>query len=482
MKEVTLTVILTLNGPVIAGSSAAGAFGIDLPFARTGSDQFYLPGTHVKGRLRESLEAIQTVLEVSDEEIEEWLGKGSSDYRQPKRGRLIFEDFVTSGEDQRDIRTRIRMDPERGAVRKGAYLVIEAPFRSGEAVEFTGHIRFFCENDDEFSKIKDILHKGLRWIPALGGQRSTGFGRLTDVKFEKKSETLIPESVTLRPSCEALELKLFPKSPFCIGRPGKTENLFESDIVISGGVIKGSIANTLNRILGKPMNEEINDSLPSPWTELGRYFPDIRFDHAFPSPGGGTRPVHYPLSTVRTPGDEETDEAETHDVIFWAGPRLIHGKAPVFSTDWKGEDYEAVEPLFGWGKRPDTVLRVRTAMDKDKRRADEGKLFAYEMISPEHFVWHGRANLTKVPENERAKVRSQLETLLAEFGIRYLGKTKADVKVTVSPAGKQTVPNPVKENFWVVTLQTPGLMIEPKSSLNGALVVPEILFDEYLNF
>lgn len=165
--------------------------------------------------------------------------------------------------------------------------------------------------------------------------------------------------------------------------------------------------------------------LPPPWTELGRYFSDIRFDHGFPSSEEGGRPTHYPLSTVRTQKDEESDKAETHDVIFWSGPRLIHGKAPVFSTDWKGKDFEAVESEFRWGKRPNTILRVRTAMDKDKRRSDEGKLFAYEMINPEGFVWHTRANLTKVPEKERVNVRSQLETLLTEFGIRYLGKTKS---------------------------------------------------------
>ena len=478
MKEIILNVTLKLSGPIITGATAAGAFGLDLPFARY-ADQCYLPGSHVKGRLREALKLLAPHLKgFLEKDLVDWLGPEipENNFDLPERGRFLFEDFVSQSPGGDGIRNRIHMDHERGAVEKGHYLVIESPFMPGEKVDFCGAIRFFCEEEVK-ARIRDIIETGLRWIPALGGQRSVGFGRLVSVSIEESSRE-VPSTVVDTGLCDALDLKLYIKAPFCVARPRIDENYFRAESIIPGAALKGCLANTLNQILGRKLDSPIDGNLPPPWKELGEAFDKIRFFHAFPTSEGRTsRPKNYPLSIVQS-------KDVTYDVALCPGPGLINDMAPSFAIDWKDKERKAVKKdLSGIGiiASPPRIMRVRTAMNEEKRRADEGRLFAYEMIDPQYYVWHGRVDLTKVPEEKRAAVRSQLEALF-NFDLRYLGKTKVDVEVKSTVAPLVAVPPQIEDNLWVVTLQTPALMLEPDASLNDALVDESILFKKYNKF
>lgn len=479
MKDIVLDVSLRLKGPVVVGASSAGEFGIDLPFARTGNDQYCLPGSHVKGRLRESLQS----LGYSSDFLTKWLGNESRNY-MPQRGRMVFSDFAVEQENQGKIRMRIEMDSERQAVKKGAYLVIESPFDSGEQIKFKGKIQFYSISGEESKEIEEAISYGLRCISAFGGNRSVGFGRLLWVDIEKQERIVSTENVEEKPGGMSLSLILRPESEFCLAKPKNSDNLFQSEEIISGGTIKGCLANTLNNILGRELNSPIDDSLPAPWTELGRNLDKIRFDHAFPS-SRGNRPRYYPLSLVRAAKSKESHEKGTFDLIFRSGPGLINDTAPTFSIDWKGDDFQEVDSLFGWDNTLERILRVRTAMDTSTRRAKEGQLFAYEMINPKDVCWYSRADLSKVPETERGKVRAQLEKIFG-IGLKYLGKTKASVQVEVQLNEENAAPEPLctqdQVACWVITLQTPALMLEPDPKLNYSLVDKGILFKAFQEY
>lgn len=456
MKAMTLTITLCLRGPVITAATEAGSFGTDLPFARTGAGQFYLPATLVKGRLRESLEKdLMPFMDVTERDLTDWFGQISTGVNdEPQRGRLVFGDFLlneTTRQDRDAIRTRIEMDTERGAVKKGAHLVIEAPFRSGELCSFTGSVSIVCR-DEEFPRIQDVITKGLRWIPAFGGQKSVGFGQLVGVQVDT-SQHRVPSEITARSACNALSMQIYPQAPFCIARPHVGDNLFESEDIIPGGAIKGCLADILNQVTGRALNNPVDQTIPPPWQDLGEWFSSIRFDHAFPTlRAKPNRPQRYPLSTVRA-------NQKTYDIALCPQPGLIAGRAPIFFVDWKPEDEICVENEFGWD-RPPKVLRVRTKIDRDSRRADEGSLFAYEMIDPKAHVWHGRADLTAVPEEKRGAVCAQLQALL-QLQLKRLGKTKTEVDIGVSELPPATLPTPLDDDFWVITLQTPALMLDP---------------------
>ena len=475
MKEIELKAVLTLKGPVITAASEAGVFGVDMPFARNAQGRYYLPGTHVKGLLLENLEKFADVLGLEKSEIEEWFGVGSraGSNDRPLRGSFLFGDFAADKDVSDAIRTRIRIDEARGAVAKGAYLAMESPFESGEDAVFSGTVRFAARNGEE-KRIRKIVEQGLRLTPAFGGQRSVGFGKTAGVQVRIESAVSFPTAIGQETSGKPLTLRIKPLTPFCVARGKKAKNLFESDTVLSGATIKGCVAATLNYMVGRPLGQPADESLPAPWTELGRHLSRIRFVHAFPSEEKNLdRSRNYPLSLVRAPAKHGSREKETYDAILCPGPGLINGEAPAFCADWKTSDRTAVNEAMGWTEPGRKVLRVRTRMDLDTRRSRDEALFAYEMVDPRGFVWIGRADFESVPESDRARTRSALEALM-EFGLRFLGKTKADADVETGEAETEEVPPPVDGNKWAVTLQTPAPMV------SAGDLSPDALADDVL--
>lgn len=478
MRDVVLEITLTLIGPIITAATPAGAFGMDVPFARDGAGNPFLPYSHVKGKVRESLETISPHIGITSSEITDWFGSESTNQCLPERGRMQFSDFVAFG-GRSDVRHRICMDNERGAVRKGAYVVIEAPFGTGEEVPFRGTVRFACRDDAERNRIIDALHKAFRWTAAYGAMKSVGFGRIGNVAPPEIKEDRPAPAATAsgsRTTLDRLALRLYPQAPFCLPDRRIGDNLFESETTISGGALKGALATTVNHMLGRPLDAPIDDSLPPPWTELGRCFSALLLTHAFPAPRhSADRPRQPPLSLVRESGT-------THDVALVSGPGLIDGKAPAFSVDWKPSDFAAVMEAYGWGsKSPTRSLRVRTAINRDRRRVEEGKLFAHELVMPEGFVWHCAMDLSAIPEGVRPAVRTNIEILLG-YGLKYLGKTKADLKVTFSDLPSPELSSPIDEATWVVTLQTPALMLNPSVSSDDGLHDTRFLLHKYREY
>jgi hypothetical protein len=222
-------------------------------------------------------------------------------------------------------------------------------------------------------------------------------------------------------------------------------------------VLRGTLATTLQSLCGLARNAIIDANLPAPWQELGAYFNHLRFTHAFPAPENAhQRPVVPPLSLVK-------DAADTlYDVALCAGPGLFGDppRASSFAVDWKKSD--DVSTAFGWAE-PKRELRVRTAMDRNRRRAKDEKLFAYDMAVPEGCLWYGKVDLRQIPEGAiRDTVAMQLRALL-RHGLRGLGKTKVTTEVSVDVLVVPAYPSdpyPIG-NLWIVTLQTPALLCDP---------------------
>ena len=166
---------------------------------------------------------------------------------------------------------RIRMDEVRGAVARGAFQVIEAPFAPGARIDFTGTIRYIAQDQNEADTIRRYIELGLRWTTSFGADRTVGFGQLIEVDVKQKSNffgTVYSPSVT---GAGVLNLMITPRSPFCIARRQVSPNLFESDDVIPGGVIKGCVASTWDALLGRPGAERIGEGSDKARPELCRH-------------------------------------------------------------------------------------------------------------------------------------------------------------------------------------------------------------------
>ena len=75
MKYLQIPITLTLFGPILTESSAAGEPGIDSPVARNAGGDVILPFSLVKGRVRQSWDELSNQSRAAN--AEEWFGGGS---------------------------------------------------------------------------------------------------------------------------------------------------------------------------------------------------------------------------------------------------------------------------------------------------------------------------------------------------------------------------------------------------------------------
>ncbi|MBK8809436.1 MAG: hypothetical protein IPN69_01710 [Acidobacteria bacterium] len=487
MIDVTLTITLTFRAPVLTKSTSAGGYGIDASFARDENGDYLLPRSLVKGRLKQSFLEQEDLGGISRNEWAELMGDEADpgSYR-PNRGTLEFTNLIhpkSGGSEAKSY--RIQIDDHRRAVMHNALLVIDSPFAPGSPVDFTGKVRFFAVDRNESKAKERILRRGLAFMTCLGAEKSVGFGELTDVRIDP-GEREMTSTVNLNAVPNAapltLDFVIRPESPFCLTKDQIAENTFESDKIITGGAIKGCFATSWLAFLGTDPAEGINNTIDSPraeYADLWRNFEKIRFTHAMPAPAGSnTRPLAIPFSMAA--GKKDTPLV---DLAAVSEACLLDGAAPAFQMDWKRERWNEAEKLFAWDLPP-TKLEVRNRHDRDRRKAMDENLFAYQMVIPDGHKWLGRIDFGDIEDDsERFRTIQQLNHLIECLGtLRFLGKTKAraDIKLGSGIFRDAEVAAPSDERFVFVYLQTPALMLDPSNldEFSGA----EELSEAYRNY
>ncbi|OQX17686.1 MAG: hypothetical protein BWK76_09885 [Desulfobulbaceae bacterium A2] len=455
MIHLELTVELVVQGPLLCKSSVPGGRGLDAVMARDATDRPVIPGSHLVGKMRDTWRWLDpTNRESAWRDYLLGVRNDAGDYN-PKRKAINVGDFVLTNASSRGVRHRIAIDDQRGAADTGAICFAEDLFHAGGEYVFAGQISFVAQNSGQANKVRTSIEGLLRAIPQLGGQRTVGYGRLLRVNVRENAQTYVTDG---NGWADGLDLSLRPLAPFCLSRKRVADNIFESDNVVSGAVLAGALA-TMWRLMLKKTSQaiEINEKFDQDRPELGRHFDRIHFGFAFPAPAGGqARPVQWPLSLVQV-GEE------TYDVTQLAGPHLIAGLAPAFAVDWKSSS--DVDAAFGWAELR-KELRVRTAIDPQKRRAEDEQLFAYEIIAPDDHVWLARIRFPEdIPVGERRAMSRQLAELL-QHGLDGIGKTKTRFAVTAQAPG--AIPDrcpgsmaPMDGQLWLLTLQTPALLCDP---------------------
>jgi hypothetical protein len=477
MIRADIDIELHIKGPFLTKSSAPGEYGLDECVARDGDGRPYIPSTHVAGKLREAWEELASALEQADETssavpdrsaIGVMLGTEAEGDFSPRNKQLLFTDFTLYGGPGEDaVRYRIRIDPERGAVCDRAQLMLESPFASGDKLRFIGRLCVLASNEKEVETIRNQVGCGLQWVAQIGAFRSLGFGSLSEIELGEPEpiHTDIPDEDARFD--EALGLVIQPESSFCTNASGPTHNLFESTEHIPGNAILGCLADMLNLLEGK--NGRKVASAEGEFSALRENFSRLCVSHAFPSNRCMTRPVTMPGSLVKAGGD--------YDVALEPEPRLINGTTPAFQVDWK--DDGGLRKRFGWPEL-NRELRVRTAIDSAARRAEDEKLFAYDMIRPDGCCWLSRIDLAGVPEDQRGEVSRRLRALLS-LGLVGFGKSKTVARVNVLPGGEigdvmdtTDIRGLGEDGLICLCLQTDALLLNP-GELNETSTHVELL-------
>ncbi len=468
MFRVDIPVTIHLRGPFITQSTVPGSYGLDTAAARDSRGRLYIPGTLVAGKLRESWEELHSVMgnsmpyRVPDKKmLHELLGRGSQDDEgsfSPFPKRLHVSDFVLASlEPASSVRYRIEVDQTRGAVKKGALVVIESPFSPSDRPSFSGRVTFLAKSEEYSDKIKGLIQTGLSFIEDMGAFSSVGFGHVEDVKVGRPVlQPLGPEKPPVFDLSSGLDLAILPDGPFCIAkRHTRENNLFVSEEIIPGNVIIGAISRMLHQL-----GEDGTGSFGSLFKNLSR----LRVLHALPSKNCYERPSALPLSLVKAGNN-------LFDVALMEQPCLIDGKVPAFQVDWK--DNTDARKYLGWPEL-ERELRVRTAIDPDSGRSQEERLFAYEMVVPDQeTVWLSRVDANRIEEPElREEVLRELSALLSA-GLLGLGKTKATARVKVHKGGTiqdtegTCSQGQIQDAPVVITLKSPALLLCPEGLLDG---------------
>ncbi|MDD4273330.1 MAG: hypothetical protein PHG14_06330 [Desulfobacter postgatei] len=475
MQKVTMSIHLTLKGPLLTQSSSPGELGLDLVAARKGVT-FHLPATLVAGKLRQALEEIQDVVQTAhgssgwfNPSLDVWLGQPSEN-GYPKSKQLFFSDFDLRDVENVDsdrIRDRIKINAKSGAVEKGQIVMIENPFISGEEYTFTGKLYFFSPAKETDHILKHVK-TGFNWFSQIGAMKSIGFGQVAKVLFSQPVTANIPDpGPGASPCMEKIGLEIRVHHPFCIsGRP-LIGNLFRSETIIPGGALIGCIATTWSHLAGQHDGQIPQDEKRK---ALVKNFSNIRITHGFPSEKKRTRPVVAPLSMARI-----NNASCLYDVALLSKPCLINDAPLDFALDWKdNKDTLTCYPwpylrmkTWGWC-HVRSELRIRTGIDRQRYRSKESELFAYEQCVPDKAVWYAQLDLSRIAdENERTDVLEQLRSLLDQ-GIIGLGKTKTTADIVFTSPGEHDIKpffpssiTPVQDKIWVITLQTDTLLGSP---------------------
>lgn len=445
---------LTFKGPLLTKSSAPGAYGVDAPFHANPAGELIFPGSLLKGRLRDGLRILHGLAPDAIPNPETWLGPES----QPSgrfNTRLHLSDgrVLTPPLDGR--RTRVQIDPQRLAASENMLQVVAQPFPSGSTVDVAAELTFHAHNESS-ADVARIVTKAFLFTGAAGGYTTVGFGEITGVSVVPAAA---PTPALPAVDADILALQLTTADLLCVtSHAHPADNLFEATATIPGSALKGAIASLWCRLLQRSEGM-ISAETDASRKELAANFHLVRFSHAVPSDNPGIIPVEIPLSLADSGAD----------FALHASPPVTLTEAPKFQPDWKDPYPERIRPSF---PRPNIKkeLRVRTAIDPNSRRAADSQLFSQELIVPTGLYWQVTVDFGAIEDTTtRAAARQQLTALIAG-GIPGVGKTKARMVISYPASAPAQEPpnNPApKDGLYVLTLQTPALLSDPRSLIRA---------------
>ena len=470
LYEIKMHLELETIGPILCTSTSRLAWGIDAEFITNHDGKFYIPRSQIKGKLRYGWETISSVIKDYFEDMGEWLGtddeknNGNSEnyHFKPKRGRLVFSDFFLKTErNQEVLLNRIAIEKNSGTANEGALFFVKTPFKNGESITWYGDIEFIVEKSNR-EKIKNFILQGLRWTDALGAQKGIGFGRLKSVKLieEKSYEKEI--DLNYKPvnnSTRSMGLKIQLVDPILIGGAKKSSFYIESEKVMPGALLKGSLATCINLILGNNPNGPVNEDKRLP--VLTKNFADLRITHAFSGNAKiHKRPLTLPITVFQT-GGKYYDAA----LYKWSDEKvLINNNEPIFQVDWKEDRIS--ENQFGL-LNPKTIAVTRTEIDDYSQRSKEKNLYTFEYICPTSdrnipIAWYANIFFPDyLNEKDCISLYNELNMVTSRYW-NYVGKRNSKAVIQTLP---YCLPGFVGENNndgeIIIMLQTDTVMIQP---------------------
>jgi hypothetical protein len=486
MTSTSFQLRLTVQAPLLTHAAGTLSLGLDAATQRH-RGQPVLNGSQLRGHLRHLLQRYANLLEdagsadeLSPSDVELWFGKAEGSDDNDHRGALSF-DFYWYPEDTprqgpaQPTRHRVELG-DTGAASEGQLVVIENAYPTGAQIVFRGRIRVrlgavaFHEFPDAdpaevVSRCRHWLAKAVQMLPAVGALKGVGYGRVVAAELVECRAVLrasVPTAeAVLAHDATRLGLRLTLDRPFHFGaasahRPN--DNRHVHGVRIPGAALKAVLANVWRERGGNPQNDlhidqlVITDALPAPMRRPGR-------------------PAPLPLSLAVVA--DGRGQPQVRDLAAQPEPCLLDvgagWRAPAFLPDWKRDDLRAAQRAW-LGIEPEPVpalLRVRTAIDPERRIADEARLFAIEYADVHSHVWCADIDLSQVRDYERPRVHSHLADALRD-GLPGLGKSAAEAEaLLLETPHKSASPKRASSGALTVLLATPARLLPDDLDVSG---------------
>ena len=490
-QRYTCKINLIVLGPFLTAGTGPDWYGVDKSAHRDHMDRLVIPASHIKGKLRSSLEELDPFFDPADRpDLKAFFGARSAEGSyEPLPAAVHFEDLVNSSLDIKEMgtRTHVTINHASQTAQQNMLRKVEDPFASGTEICFTGKVTFNASDLGAATQLTKVLQLGLQWLATVGAEKGVGFGRLKSVQVSAPTETAVSAIPKFAGTSDALHLRITAHEPLLAGGiKSRRTNYVVSRQELSGGLLKGALAAALNEAHGvipltRPLDASYAADFPG-FETLAKHFSAIRVTHARPTLVGGPRPIRLPLSAV------EDSESVVRDVAL-SNERtpLVQGRhSPAYYGDAKNLDrYIGLD-------EPVELFVTRSEINDVSQRTAEGQLFTYQFYAPyakenakekQHIEWVCNVNFDAISETAERKVALQQFAVAVQQYLHRLGKLGRAVTVAVSdgpaaPAAHNYAP--IEDGLVLVTLQSDTIMLDPE--IVRSLPLGQDLYEAYAKY
>lgn len=481
-QRYTCTIDLIVLGPFLTAATGPDRYGVDKSAHRDHLGRLVIPASHLKGKLRSSLEELEPFFDPADRpDLKLLFGiKSIEGSYEPVPASVHFSDLICANSTIEGTRTRVTINRASRTAQQNMLRDLDDLFASGTEICFTGKISFSSSDSITAARLARVLQLGLQWLPTIGSEKGVGFGRLKSVLVGVPAETTIPSLQIHSGSSDAIHLRITPQEPLLIGGiKSRRTNYLVSRLELTGGLIKGALAAELNEAHGvNPITRPLEACYASDYPgfeSLIKNFSLIRVTHARPAIVDGPRPIRLPLSAV------EYGENEFGDVAL-SNKRtpLVHDRySPAYYGDAKSlNQYEDLA-------EPAKLFVTRSEIHNASQRTAEGQLFTYQFYAPltkekRPIEWICNVDFDSVLDSEERMAAIRQFAIAVQQHLHRLGKLSRTVNVAAKdgPATSRTN-NPIliKEGISLVTLQSDTIMLSP--NIVRSLPLGQDLYEAY---
>lgn len=492
---------LQLVAPFSTGGTQTAGFGTDEALLRDRNGIPIVAGSHLLGHFRHFLESVRKAeIEkniavekqlVPDAMFKRWFGlegrqiiRSDDDTDQnataslnTERGLLTISDLrLEDGPGlEATNRDRIRIDPQRGSVKEGAWLVSEQIAPTGTICTFgnldTASITLFAtEAEANYFDAAFVLFA--ESLVAIGGNKGAGFGWLNKsgghgLELGRRSVVQFkPAQIEHCTRDAPLKIQFMLDGLLLIEPEIGSGNLQITSYDITGGALKAALAEA-----GQLLIEDFDNKHGSALSKM-----TIR--HALADFGrtGDRRPC-CPVSLAFA----ETDDYEVLVDAFGASAEALR-----FQVDFKSKHWDKLQSHFpSADSAPEytRVSRTRTAIAPGHYTAKPSQLFNYQLIDGSGFKQvrpHWITEITFCDLNKEELQSASAILGLLQSGCVRIGKMRARIVVTSFQNDEFAQPIQSSSDFRL-KLATDALLLAEKDieSLRAGKSLSSIYQDKF---